>query len=266
MKTLLLSLKRLLGKNGWFICKTTPYELVETFIRGVRPLTTNHELIRMGSEYDGGYLLPNDLTGINACFSPGVSNTSDFEVQIADLGIKCYMADYSVEAPPLNHALFEFERKFLGAENNQIFMTLENWVSRNAPEGNDLLLQMDIEGYEYDVILNTSSQILQRFRIIVIEFHDLEHMLDKLGFFLINSTFAKLLQDFEIVHIHPNNIKKANRAIYKSSEVPSVIEVTFLRKDRIEISTVTNQFPHKLDRPNSLHFEDYSLPACWYQH
>lgn len=47
-------------------------EFVAEFLRNCYPLTTNIELIRVGSNFDGGYLVPNDLQGIEACFSPGV--------------------------------------------------------------------------------------------------------------------------------------------------------------------------------------------------
>ena len=43
------------------------------------PVKTEHELIRIGGSKDGGYLVPNDLSGIQACFSPGVSDLADFK-------------------------------------------------------------------------------------------------------------------------------------------------------------------------------------------
>jgi hypothetical protein len=52
---------------------------VREFIAKLHPLTTEHPLIRMG-EGDGGYLIPDDLNGITACFSPGVDNRATFEL------------------------------------------------------------------------------------------------------------------------------------------------------------------------------------------
>lgn len=98
----------------------------------------------------------------------------------------------------------------------------------------------------------------------MIEFHDLEQVLSKFGYSLIDQTFKKLLKNFEIVHIHPNNIMKGKRAIVEGYEIPSVLEITFLRKDRIKDRHPIRKFPHHLDRPNSLDFEDYVLPSCWY--
>src|SRR5580658_8331283 len=81
---------------------------LEYFFSSVRPISTNHELIRIGGNADGGYLIPNDLAGINVCFSPGVSVVADFEADLASRGINCFLADYSVDAPPVINELIHF--------------------------------------------------------------------------------------------------------------------------------------------------------------
>ena len=43
------------------------------------PVKTKYELIRVGGNNDGGYLIPNDLHSIATCFSPGVDVTANFE-------------------------------------------------------------------------------------------------------------------------------------------------------------------------------------------
>jgi hypothetical protein len=53
------------------------------------------------------------------------------------------------------------------------------------PSSDDLILQMDIEGAEWHVLLNVSRDTLRRFRIIVIELHDLERLMDKHAFVII---------------------------------------------------------------------------------
>jgi hypothetical protein len=263
MKSILF-VRRFFAARGIFISKNIDVSVLTSFFDMIKPVATNHDLIRLGAGDDGGYLIPNDLAGINICFSPGVSITADFELELANRGITCFMADYSVEKPPLSNPLFHFEKKFLGSENNQVFMTLNDWVSKNAPEENDLILQMDIEGAEYEVIMDAKQEILQKFRIIVIEFHDLEFLLSKIGHQLISNTFKKILRNFEIVHIHPNNIMKEKRFVYRQFEIPSVLEITFLRKDRISIQQPLITFPHPQDKPNSQELDDYVLPHCWF--
>ena len=47
--------------------------------------------------------------------------------------------------------------------------------------------------------------VVQRFRIIVIEFHGLDAIFVGRGYEYIHDAFSKLLKFFDVVHIHPNN-------------------------------------------------------------
>jgi hypothetical protein len=57
-------------------------------VKTLRPMDCGKDLIRIGGTGDGGYLVPDDLEGIEYCFSPGVSTTVDFETHLAALNIK----------------------------------------------------------------------------------------------------------------------------------------------------------------------------------
>jgi FkbM family methyltransferase len=54
----------------------------------------------------------------------------------------------------------------------------------------DAILKMDIEGYEYQIILNTDYQVLRIFKYIVIEYH---YGFDKLKAYLENSGFDVII-------------------------------------------------------------------------
>jgi len=112
------------------ISATTEKHKLLTFLSSVRPVTTEYELIRIGGDADGGYLIPNDIEHIESCFSPGVNNIADFEDALTKRGIKCYLADYSVVGPPFKNRLFDFEAKYIGSKNDDIFITLEDWINR----------------------------------------------------------------------------------------------------------------------------------------
>ena len=47
-------------------------EIVEVF-QLLKPKASKTPLIRIGGDGDGSYLVPDDLEGITACFSPGVN-------------------------------------------------------------------------------------------------------------------------------------------------------------------------------------------------
>ena len=52
--------------SGFFLAIMTAPERLRDLILKLRPITTKYELIRIGSENDGGYLLPDDLEGKSA--------------------------------------------------------------------------------------------------------------------------------------------------------------------------------------------------------
>ena len=237
---------------------------LQSLLRNLYPLSTNKELIRLGPEGDGGYLVPNDLVGIQACFSPGVNFESGFEQDCTELGMKVFLADKSVDGQAVKNELFHFTKKFVGVTSNDDFMTLDNWVTSSLPEKyTDLLLQIDIEGYEYEVFLSTSNTLMQRFRIIVAEFHSL-HMLWSWPFFkLAGRAFEKILQTHSCVHIHPNNYQ--SHLQMNGLDIPLVMEFTFLRNDRIENPSYQKKFPNPLDYDNNPNDITLSLPKCWYE-
>ncbi|NJY63620.1 FkbM family methyltransferase [Salinimicrobium sp. CDJ15-81-2] len=232
-------------------------------IAALRPFETDKELVRVGGERDGGYLVPNDLKGLSACFSPGVGNMSDFELECAENGMEIFMADASVNGPAVKDSRFHFTKKFLGSKTREEYLTLEQWIKDSKmTKSDDLLLQMDIEGHEFGVFNSTSEKVLQQFRIIVVEFHNLQFLTDPIYYRKATKSFNKLLTNHLCVHIHPNNccgIKKI-----KEIEVPVVAEFTFIRKDRIQQMAKVESLPHILDRDNTDN-TSLNLPAVWYQ-
>jgi hypothetical protein len=91
-------------------------------------MTPEKEHIRIGPDDDGGYVVPNNLDGIQVCYSSGVSTECRFDRACADMGMLVFMADQSVDSPPEEHANFHFIKKFIGVLNNEEFMTLDTWV------------------------------------------------------------------------------------------------------------------------------------------
>jgi len=248
---------------GYNLTKQTPSSDVLCLIRKLRPLDCGKDLIRIGERRDGGYLLPNDLEGIHYCFSPGVSTVADFESHLANLNIRSFLADYSIDSPPVEKPEFTFDKKFLGANDTDIFFTLKSWRDKYLKGyTGDLLLQMDIEGFEYEVFISTPADILNQFRIMVIEFHSLDKLFDPFVYTLYRTCFEKILKQFHVAHIHPNNccgsVKKGN------IEVPRLLEITFYNKSRVARTTNKLEFPHPLDRDNNPDSEPLPLPRCWY--
>ena len=245
---------------------TKRFILLSQLVKMLKPVKTSHNLIRIGGEADGGYLIPDDINSIVACFSPGVSGVADFEYSLASKGIKCFLADYSVENPPLKHKLLHFDKKYIGYQDNSQYMKIDSWINKYCSNQSEFILQMDIEGGEYEVINDISVDNLCKFRILVIEFHFLHKLLfsgiNSHEFKQIYSSFEKLIKYFEVAHIHPNNnCYVLSRYGYM---FPDLLEITFLRKDRISTRAPAINFPHRLDMKNVLSRKDIILPKCWY--
>lgn len=261
--------RQVLTKAGVFTGKTTRVADLKSLVHDLKIVSIDRDLIRIGPEGDGGYLLPDDLTGIQHCFSPGVSDCSDFELDLANRGMQVFMADKSVDGPASEHERFHFAKKFLASVDapEQGLMTLDTWYSNHlgpvTAESPDAILQMDIEGAEYEVIHNMSETLLQRFRIIVVEFHRLHQLLDRYSFGWMSRAFRKLLRNHAVVHLHPNNGRRTIE--YAGLQIPFTMEFTFLRRDRMQVTEKPLSFPHPLDHCNVKTKPKLVLPECWYK-
>ena len=97
----------------------------------------------------------------------------------------------------------------------------------------------------------------------IIAHRGIHQIYDRAGLELINLVFSKILQDFSVVHIHPNNFSRPVK--FRKFETPPLLEFTFLRNDRIAQQRPARTFPHPLDRKNVSSRPDLALPQCWYQ-
>jgi hypothetical protein len=237
-------------------------EQLQALLKSLHPVKTKYDLIRVGGSNDGGYLIPDDLYNIVTCFSPGVDVTASFEKHLLDWNIRSHLADASVDGAPDSIKVASFTKKYLGGCDSETFMTMDTWVNDKAPVNGDLILQMDIEGAEYTTILCTPPEVLSRFRIIAMEIHNAQTWFNPLAWEVVTTFFGKLLENFHVVHNHPNN----NCSFIEVDGVlmPTVFELTLLRKDRSEALGYATEFPHPLDQPNVLDKPDRPLPKELY--
>lgn len=240
---------------------------LETFLTRFRENYISCELIRIGGNSDGGYLHPNNLEDISYCFSPGVSFTADFEKELSDkYNIKSFMADASVEKSPIYDKNFKFIQKYLGAYSKNEFITLSDWISQTiGTSKNQKILQMDIEGGEYDVLILEDADTLASFSTMTIEFHSLQKLFEKDFLKMFSAVFEKIYKNFSICHVHPNNC--SGTASLDGISIPKVIEVTFIRNDLVDkySNGKLPKLPHPLDRKNVEQKDDIIMPDIWWK-
>jgi hypothetical protein len=173
-----------------------------------------------------------------------------------------FLADYSVDGPAATHPRFVFDKRFVGCVTDERYITLDDWhAAKLGGDSAELLLQMDIEGAEYETLLAASPGLLAKFRIMIIEFHWLPQLWNEPFFAVAARVFAKLLATHAVVHIHPNNCCGSVKSA--GLEIPRIAEFTLLRRDRLRATGFRTTFPHPLDRPN-VRKAPLDLPPCWY--
>lgn len=241
------------GINLAFHAETTgltPKQDVIDLLTRLRPQDNGHALIRVGGQGDGGYLIPDDLSGITELFSPGSNRLSNFEKEVAERWqVKSYICD-SIEEKPDDLSNFQdFTPAWIGPySDGEKLISLAQWVEEKGESHGDLMLQMDIEGAEFQTLMAVSTDLMKRFRIIVIELHFLEALKNRWAFEQIYSPFfEKILGDFDVVHAHPNNC--CGLWNYGEIEYPRLIELTLHRKDRGKHLIPRKSSKHDLDRP-----------------
>lgn len=255
--------RRIMRQVPLYTEEQTSQEELLRLIRALRPIHSGIELVRIGPDGDGGYLVPDDLAGVEYCFSPGVADIFGFEKALLDSGISSYLADFSVDAPENLEEGLNFDKKYIGLWNDEVYMTMDRWVKSRLPDyDGDLMLQMDVEGAEYEILLNISDEIIRRFRVMVIEFHYLSNLFDKRYFVLASRVFERLTKYFDVVHIHPNNYAPIEKR--GGISIPPLMEMTFHRKDRVRSRVVRRDFPHVLDRDNTSNVP-VVLPETWFK-
>jgi methyltransferase FkbM-like protein len=250
----------------------------------VRPVACEL-LTRIGSRYDGGYVVPLDaVRAARALVSFGLSHDwtfeRDFKNHNPDAVIHCYdhtvslrtAFQYSIGQLLRFVLLFRTSsfrkiftwidykvffqadrihfRQRIWRDNQNNSATIDDVFSR-LPREYPVFVKMDIEGGEYSVL----DDLLRHSRNIVsmaIEFHDLDTRSS-----LFNSFIEKIKRDFHIVHIHGNNLGGMT-----SSNFPIATEITFLNKRFFNSPPSPSRLEYPisgLDRPNHPRLPEFSF-------
>jgi len=237
----------------------------------LQPFDNGFELSLIGDGCDGSYLIPNDdFQSLHGVISPGVGTESSFEdFFLSNFCSKVVAIDPTVKVIPsaLNAQGCTYVNKFLASRESSTSISLPSVVSKHFPNATtaSLVLQLDIEGAEYLSLLATPSAVLDKFRFVVLELHDLDSLRSPTFIHcLYLPLILKLNSLFDVLHFHPNNACPQWDCPIGQS-FPSVVEVTWHHKSR---SLVQDPLPrtshlHPLDVLNSLsqppHIVDFSL-------
>ena len=237
-------LELLLGKLNLFYDKKTESNKIKKLFKKLLPFNIDIELIRVGENGDGGYLIPNDLKNIKYCYSAGIGKLTKFEKDLYEIyNIKSIMVD-PLEIPykflPKEST---YIKKFLLINDNKTSISINNFIDRDE----EIILKIDIEGDEYLNLININNKKLTNVRILIIEFHNLRDLRSKFFFDMFSHLIDKLSKHFYFCHLHPNNTGKIKKI--GNYNIPDIIEFTLINKNRVNFTPKNySKLPNKLDK------------------
>lgn len=262
IQRLKIFIKNLFLKNFIFIGRYR-YSKVDELLKKIKIIDSGHELVRVGLEGDGGYLIPNILSSIEYSFSPGVGNLVSFDNDLKKYKIKSFLLDKSIDSAED----FDFTKKNINSYSDENNITLDEFLNLKlqSKSNNKLILQMDVEGAEIETLYSTSIDTLDRFKIIIIEFHHFFEIVTPMGLRVYNDIFDKLLINHCIVHIHANNQDGITLNI-NNNKISNGYNFTFInKKDCKFIKKINYELPHKLDFKSNPDLLEIKVPKIFYK-
>lgn len=230
-------------------------------------------LVRIGSKYDGGYLVcKEDCFSASGLLSFGLNNNWDLEkdfLRLKELPIFVFDGSVSlkfwakrtlldlIKNPLSILPLVKFLDYFLFFRGNRVhikknvgFSSLDGSVLNFGAclahfSGEEpVFVKCDIEGSEYRILdeLCTHSS---RLTGLIIELHDCDLFLDRIESFIQNFPLT-------LVHCHVNTFSTVRSA----DLLPCVIELTFSNSTT---GTVPAELPHVLDMPNERGMDEFDV-------
>ncbi len=233
---------------------------------------TTNDLIRIGRDFNGGYLVSRaDVDATDCLIGLGINDDWSFEENFKKLNdVEVLAYDGSVGQKLfftrvikdiirpwrlkkflesvqtlIKYQLFFKQKKVkhiekyvgwdsVGVVPYNAFTFLSDIL--NNLENKRTFLKIDIEGSEYR-ILNTLVEYKDRLSGCIIEFHDCDLHLDKIEQFVRNF-------GLRLIHIHANN----SAPICQKSKLPTFFELTF---SKYGTGKTTPKLPNLLDMPNN---------------
>ena len=212
--------------------------------------------IRIGSNRDGGYVMLDDFSGIDAALSLGVGPEVSWDYAIAERGIPVWQFDHTVAALPGTHPLFHFEPKRIVANlSSPKDVTLASLLEQQGEK--QIIVKMDIEGTEWEVLAQLDPSLLSGCRQLVVECHHFLSIPVPAWRSQAQQALTSLAKDFGVIHVHANNLSK--HIVSDGLTLPDSLEVSFANRRFYELEPTTETFPGPLDRKNNPYFPDIRL-------
>jgi hypothetical protein len=214
---------------------------------------------RIGGKQDGGYVMLDDFGAARNAISLGIGSEVSWDLDMAGRGLRVFQYDHSVAAPPGAHPNFRFHRnRVVGRRSSPEDVTLAQILTqRELVDDRDVMVKMDIDEAEWDVLSQTSADLLQRIRQLTAEFGEMRMFVDRDWRTAMLAAMKNLTGTHTCIHVHGNNWSPF--AVVGGVPVPNHFEATFVRRSDHAISRSSDTFPTRFDVPNNPKRPDYFL-------
>jgi hypothetical protein len=179
------------------------------FLKELQPVTLkNCTLKRMGSTYDGGYLVCENLSeGVQSAYSYGVGPNDELGCDISKrYSVPVHEYDcFDPARPTCSGGTFQFNNECLAPKatrdkQRRVFDSLAHQIARNGDTGKRLFVKIDIEGAEWEALMATPDAVLERIDQIPMELHVFHGVTARHI-----EVIRKLKKHFYVVNLHYNN-------------------------------------------------------------
>ena len=223
-------------------------ERCRTIFSRIQPVNLSAGKVRVGKEFDGGYVVPSDWAKIRHLHSFGVGSDNSFEICFAQAGAEVHCYDHSVPSLPQPHSnIHLFQKKVVGVPGDSPDEIAWNDIVREVPE-EPSALKMDIEGFEFQCLAVASQSQLQRYAFINLEIHEVAESLATSRQDRIANLLEILTEGFHCFHVHANN--EGGGRLLGGAFVPNLLEVSLANKKYYPLGKQAN-YDVSLDQPNN---------------
>ena len=252
--SLLKSLYKLILKNTYL-----------SIINSLYPSFFSSNIIRLGRDNDGGYLVINNKKNYKYLLSFGISDDISFEKDFSKKHPNCqiFCFDPTINCLPETIPNTSFYKIGLDSKtvgNYKNIIDILKLLCIEQSDYSNIFLKIDIEGYEWLVLNDKQSfNILCNFDQIAIEFHFkflVRSQRILLPFILMKRALIvkRLLKKFKSFNLHANNCA-GSKAYTKYDDFifPHVVEVSLVNNNNFK------NFVHELNQPCDPKREDIQI-------
>jgi hypothetical protein len=166
----------------------------------------NCDFKRFGEANDGGYVLCANLLGsVKSAYSYGISGYDQWGCDVSrGLSVPVHQYDcFNLQRPACAGGQTVFHEECVGTRadtiDGRLFDSVENQVLKNGDAGKQLVVKMDVEGAEWDSLLQARDAVFERIDQLTIELHRIDD-LDRY-----TQVVEKLKRFFYVANLHYNN-------------------------------------------------------------